>query len=147
MTNWGRFSVSVLAVLIVLLVSTKVHADPSIQIQARMIMRTTGELDVDVLKGVTKARVGNLDYGELAREMLVTVAVAESNTDPLVVTIKQGKLNVTQTWKVAVGSAYGIPVAHLPVLISPMFCGGPLTITAKYGAQIEKRTIDFTCSE
>jgi hypothetical protein len=147
MTNGVRSSVPGWALLVVLLSGARAHADPAIKIQARMILRATGELDDDLLKGATKARVGNLDYGELAREMLVTVAVAESKTEPLVVTVKQGKLNVTQTWKVAVGAAYGLPVAHFPILISPTFCGGPMTITAKYGPQTEKRTIDFACSE
>jgi hypothetical protein len=117
------------------------------KIQARMVMRATGDLDADLFKATAKPKVSNLDYGELAREMLVTVAVGESDSNQLVVTIKQGKLNVTQTWKVNVGDAYGLAVAHLPVLVSPLFCGGPLTITAKYGKQTEKRVIDFICAE
>jgi hypothetical protein len=125
-----------------------VAAAPAVTIQARMFLRSTGELDADVLKGGPKARIGNLDYGVLARELLIDVAVPEGTGDHLVVTVKQGKMSVTQSWKVEVGGGYAVrSPGHFPLLVSPIFCGGVMTITSTVGRVTETRTIDFTCSE
>jgi len=127
--------------------SLAVASPTTLTVQARMFLRDKGELDDDLLKGTSSAKVGNLDYGELAGEMLVSVSVPDGVGDQLTVTIKQGKMELKQVWKVTVGKVYGIARAHYPLLVRPTFCGGPMTITAKIGTVTEKRTIDFTCSE
>ena len=115
-----------------------------------MFRRDTGTLDDDLLKGATRTskpvQVGILDYGVLGREMLVDVAVPAGVGDQLTVTVSQGKLNATQSWKVTVGSAFGITTAHHPVLVSLPYCG-TMTITAKIGSVAETRTIVFGCSD
>ncbi len=112
-----------------------------------MFRRDTGSLDEDLFKGAKSARLGNLDYGVRGREMLIDVSVSDGLGEQLTVVVKQGKLNVTQTWKVSVGSTVGFAVAHHPVMVSPTFCGEPMTITAKLGGATETRTIAFTCSD
>lgn len=112
-----------------------------------MFMRESGQLGEPLLKQAASTSINNLDYGVLAGEMLIDVAVPEGVGDRLTVTVKQGKLSAKQTWKVTVGSAYGLPVGHHPMLITPKQCGGLMTIVAKIGKVTEKRTIDFTCSE
>lgn len=91
--------------------------------------------------------MNNLDYGVLADEMLIDVVVKDGTGDRLTVTVKQGKLNVQQSWTLTVGAPHEKGIAHYPVLVSPMQCGAPMTIIAKIGKVVEKRIISFTCSE
>ncbi|MBX3157649.1 MAG: hypothetical protein KF773_16880 [Deltaproteobacteria bacterium] len=138
-------------VALVVALTSSVTAGPSVTVHARMFLRHTGALDDDLLNGATNTskpvRVGNLDYGVRGRELLIDVAVPDGVGNQLTVTVKQGKLNATQTWEVTVGRSFGITIAHHPMLVSPIVCGGPMTISAKVGAVTETRTINFACSE
>jgi hypothetical protein len=132
--------------------ASSAFAEPAVSVQARMFRRDTGNLDEDLLKGASNTskpvRVGNLDYGVRGREMMIDVVVPEGlGSDQLTVTIKQGKLNVSQDWRVTVGRTFGFAVAHHPMLITPTVCGGAMTITAKIGATTETRAINFACAE
>ena len=132
---------------LVSLLAWTANAEPRVAVEARMYMRDTGELNAPLLKQASSTSISNLDYGVRAGELLIDVTVPDGVGERLTVTVKQGKLNAKQTWKVQVGSAYGIDVGHHPLLLTPAECGGPLTITAKIGKVTEKRTIDFACSD
>lgn len=77
---------------------------------------------------------------------MVVVGVPDSVGDKLTVTITQGKKTTKQTWSVRIGEAYGIKVAHFPILVTPNKCV-PMTITARVGKVKETRTIIFDCTE
>jgi hypothetical protein len=127
--------------------SATASAEPRVDIEARMFMRETGQLDDPLFKDATAISMNNLDYGVLADEMLIDVTVPDGTGDRLIVTVKQGKLNLKQSWTMNVGSPHETGTAHYPLLVSPMQCGGPMTIVAKVGKIVEKRIVSFTCSE
>ena len=87
-----------------------------------MYMRDSGQLGEPLLRQAPSAKVGNLDYGVLAGEMLVDVAVPDGVGDRLSVTVKQGKLTAKQSWRVQVGSSAGIDLGHFPILVTPIEC-------------------------
>lgn len=138
--------VKVMQVLVAGLVawSSSAFADPAVTIQARMFRRDTGTLEVDLLHGAKSAKLGNLDYGVMAREMLIDTVVTEGRpSQRLTVTVTQANTKVSQTWQLE-----GLmTTAHHPILVSPTFCGAPMTIAATIGGISETRSITFSCSD
>ncbi len=145
------WSAVVVSIAVAIFAAPTARADAGLSIEGHMFMRSSGALDEDLF-AQGDASVNNLDYGELASDLVVVVDVPDAvagNGGTLVVTVKQGKKKLgRRTWRVEGGLvAEGISVAHYPVLVTPTQCGAALVVTATLGTAKATRTLRFTCSE
>lgn len=129
-----------------LLVATQVaSAAPAVTIEARMFMHDSGTLDDDLFATDARPSVRILDYGVLSTDVMVIVKVPDGLGPKLNVTIKQGKQTVKRSWKVNVGTAFGIQTGHYALLVPTDQCN-PMTITAGIGKSTMTKVIAFDCN-
>lgn len=133
-----------LGVIGVLVATPLASAAPGLTVEARMFMHESGTLDEDLFAKEARPSVGILDYGVLSTDVMIIVKVPDGLGTKLNVTVKQGKQAVKRSWKVNVGTAFGIQTGHYAVLVPTDQCN-PMTVTATVGKTSMTKVIDFNC--